>query len=173
MLFLPMTAFPIDLNTLGPVNSTLTFYPNRHSDSTAYLAIDGISPNGTGKPLKSECPGTGDSPERWVRIDLQGLYLVQGVRLSVRGYSGHGVTVHVGNSDLINSSLGSYQCGDVWKYLRLHSPYFYGAFMTFECEIPQRTRYIVIRGNPDSSCSVEVCEVQVFYATETGKTRIV
>lgn len=158
--FLSLTGEPIELLSLGPANSTLTFHPNPQSEAAASLAIDGVSPNGTSIPLKSQCPGTGYSYNRWIRIDMKGLYSVHSVSVSSRGYSGDGVTVHVGNS-LINDGVDNFQCGDVWSYSNSSSPYFKGAFQEFVCFLSLWAQYVTIRGGPQSNDSLEICEVQV------------
>ena len=157
----------IDLKSLGPANHILTFHPNHKSKDAALIAIDGVIPTSTVTPSVSQCPGTGDSISKWIRVDLTKSYFVSRIMISSRQYGGNGVTIHVGNN-LTNNGLDNYMCGDVWLYSSARSPYYNGTLRTFICDVPQLSQYVVVRGSSQMSDSLDVCEIQVLHVADAG-----
>ena len=98
-------------NLAPSLGATVTMSPEYNSRFVAAKAIDDNPKDVTGQMLVgTDCAGTKETLNPWLRVDLQKEYLVSRVRAILYADRGENVYVHVGNS-LTNNGNDNHECG--------------------------------------------------------------
>ena len=140
------------------LEATATISSEYDSRFVAAKAIDGNPKDVTGQRLfGTDCAGTKNSDDPWLRIDLQKEYFVSRVRIVPIGDRGENLYAHVGNS-LTNYGNDNHECGKA----PYDGPSDIATWRDVNCRQPVWGRYINLQRIVKNHI-LHVCEVAFNY----------